>query len=109
MFPGSGVFMKPAPVVPPAAGAEEISLNFEATEIRQVAATILSDILRESFTVHPSVQGTVSLRTVKPIPRAALLPTLEMLLRQNGAALIYEDAIYKIVPTAIAARGCDRR
>lgn len=105
VFPGSGIFMKPAPVVPPAAGAEEISLNFEATEIRQVAATILSDILRESFTVHPSVQGTVSLRTVKPIPRTALLPTLEMLLRQNGAALIYEDSIYKIVPTAIAARG----
>ena len=104
-FPGSGVFMKPSPVVPPPAGAEEISLNFEATEIRQVAATILSDILKESFTVHPSVQGTVSLRTVKPIPRSALLPTLEMLLRQNGAALVYEDSLYKIVPTAIAARG----
>jgi general secretion pathway protein D len=104
-FPGSGIFMKPSPVVPPPSGAEEISLNFEATEIRQVAATILSDILKESFTVHPSVQGTVSLRTVKPIPRSALLPTLEMLLRQNGAALVYEDSLYKIVPTAIAARG----
>lgn len=104
-YPGTGVFVKsnPPPAVPP--GPEEVSLNFEATEIRQVAATILGDILRESFTVHPQVQGTVSLRTVKPIPRKDLLATLEMLLRQNGAALVREDALYKIVPTSIAGRG----
>jgi hypothetical protein len=28
-----------------------------------------------------------------------------MLLRQNGAALIREDALYKIVPVSIASRG----
>lgn len=105
VFPGTGVFVKgaPTPVLPP--GPEEVSLNFEATEIRQVAATILGDILRESFTVHPQVQGTVSLRTVRPIPRKDLLATLEMLLRQNGAALVREDALYKIVPAALAGRG----
>lgn len=105
VFPGTGVFVKtaPTPVLPP--GPEEVSLNFEATEIRQVAATILGDILRESFTVHPQVQGTVSLRTVKPIPRKDLLATLEMLLRQNGAALVREDALYKIVPVSLAGRG----
>ncbi|HRA22046.1 MAG TPA: type II secretion system secretin GspD [Usitatibacteraceae bacterium] len=105
VFPGSGIFVKNVPSPPPVAGPEEVSLNFEATEIRQVAATILGDILRESFTVHPQVQGTVSLRTVKPIPRKDVLATLEMLLRQNGAALVREDAMYKIVPTAVAARG----
>lgn len=105
VFPGTGVFVKNVPSPPAVAGPEEVSLNFEATEIRQVAATILGDILRESFTVHPQVQGTVSLRTVKPIPRKDVLATLEMLLRQNGAALVREDAMYKIVPTAVAARG----
>lgn len=105
VFPGTGVFVKTTPNPPPPPGPEEISLNFEATEIRQVAATILGDILRESFTVHPQVQGTVSLRTIKPIPRRDVLATLEMLLRQNGAALIREDALYKIVPVSIASRG----
>ncbi|HQW38788.1 MAG TPA: hypothetical protein PLO00_08720, partial [Usitatibacteraceae bacterium] len=57
VFPGSGIFVKNVPSPPPVAGPEEVSLNFEATEIRQVAATILGDILRESFTVHPQVQG----------------------------------------------------
>jgi general secretion pathway protein D len=104
-FPGTGVFVKSNPPPAPPPGPEEVSLNFEATEIRQVAATILGDILRESFTVHPQVQGTVSLRTVKPIARKDLLATLEMLLRQNGAALVREDALYKIVPTSVAGRG----
>ncbi|MCM2328178.1 MAG: type II secretion system secretin GspD [Lysobacter sp.] len=105
IYPGTGVFVKSVPSPAPPPGPEEVSLNFEATEIRQVAATILGDILRESFTVHPQVQGTVSLRTVKPIPRKDVLATLEMLLRQNGAALIREDALYKIVPAAVAGRG----
>ena len=105
IYPGTGVFVKSVPSPAPPPGPEEVSLNFEATEIRQVAATILGDILRESFTVHPQVQGTVSLRTVKPIPRKDVLATLEMLLRQNGAALIREDALYKIVPVAVAGRG----
>ncbi len=104
-FPGTGNFVRNKPAQPDPRSAEEVSLNFEATEIRQVAATILSDMLGESFTVHPQVQGTVSLRTVRPIARKDLIATLEMLLRQNGAALVKEDALYKIVPVSIAARG----
>ena len=104
-FPGTGTFVKNKPALADPRGLEEVSLNFEATEIRQVAATILSDMLGESFTVHPQVQGTVSLRTVRPIARKDLIPTLEMLLRQNGAALVKEDALFKIVPISIAARG----
>lgn len=105
IFPGTGQFVRNKPAQADPRGPEEVSLNFEATEIRQVAATILSDMLGESFTVHPQVQGTVSLRTVRPISRKDLIPTLEMLLRQNGAALVKEDSLYKIVPIAIAARG----
>ena len=104
-FPGTGAFVKSKPALADPRGPEEVSLNFEATEIRQVAATILSDMLGESFTVHPQIQGTVSLRTVRPIARKDLIATLEMLLRQNGAALVKEDSLYKIVPIAIAARG----
>jgi len=104
-FPGTGTFVKNKPALADPRSPEEVSLNFEATDIRQVAATILSDMLGESFTVHPQVQGTVSLRTVRPIARKDLIPTLEMLLRQNGAALVKEDSLYKIVPVSIAARG----
>jgi general secretion pathway protein D len=51
------------------------------------------------------VAGTVTFRTVKPIPMKDLLPTLEMLLRQNNAAVVREEGVYKILPiTRCAAR-----
>ena len=102
IFPGTGQFVSPRPLAPPPApGPEEASLNFEGLDIREVAKVILGDYLRESYTVHPTVAGTVTFRTIKPIPRRELLPTLEMLLRQNNAAVVIEDGIYKIVPIAM--------
>ena len=68
--------------------------------VREVAKVILGDYLKESYTVHPSVTGTVTFRTIRPIPMKDLLPTLEMLLRQNNAAVVKEEGIYKILPIA---------
>jgi len=99
VYKGSGNFLSPkppAPATPP--GPEEASLNFEALDVREVAKVILGDYLKQSYTVHPGVQGTVTFRTIKPIPLKDLLPTLEMLLRQNNAAVVKEEGIYKIVP-----------
>ncbi|HET7595324.1 MAG TPA: type II secretion system secretin GspD [Burkholderiales bacterium] len=99
LFKGTGTFLNPAPPRPAGpAGPEEASLNFEALDVREVAKVILGDYLKQSYTVHPQVQGTVTFRTVKPIPMKDLLPTLEMLLRQNNATVVREDGIYKILP-----------
>lgn len=98
---GTGVFIhQGAPHVAPP-GPEEASLNFEALDVREVAKVILGDYLKRSYTVHPAVSGTVTFRTVKPIAMKDLLPTLEMLLRQNGAAVVEENGIYKILPIAM--------
>ncbi len=104
-YPGTGLFlnMKPIPAQAPA-GPEEASLNFESADVREVAKVILGDYLKESYTVHPAVSGTVTFRTVKPIALKDLLPTLEMLLRQNNAAAVREDGLYKILPVT-AVRG----
>ncbi|QJR12705.1 Secretin XpsD [Usitatibacter rugosus] len=105
VFPGTGVFVSPRPLKPAGpSGPEEASLNFEGLDIREVAKVILGDYLRESYTVHPAVAGTVTFRTIKPISRKELLPTLEMLLRQNNAALVQEEGVYKILPIT-AVRG----
>ena len=99
LFKGTGQFVNPRPPAPAApAGAQEASLNFEALDVREVAKVILGDYLKESYTVHPAVAGTVTFRTIRPIALKDLLPTLEMLLRQNGAAVVREDGIYKILP-----------
>ncbi len=112
LFKGTGVLVKgqqpggglpPGPPVQPTAGG--VVLNFEAADLREVVRNILGDILNESYTIDASVGGQVTIRTSAGIPREALPATLEMLLRMNGAAMVKEAGIYKIVPQAAAVRG----
>lgn len=101
LFKGTGQFVNPKfPAIPASPGPQEASLNFEALDVREVAKVILGDYLKESYTVDPAVAGTVTFRTIRPIAMKDLLPTLEMLLRQNGAAVVREDSVYKILPVS---------
>lgn len=108
IFTGTGMFIKPTPtVMPPSAPpGEDIVLNFDGADIREVAKTILVDILHESYIIDPKVGGTVNIHTSRAIKRGDLLPTLETVLRMNGAALVKEsDGLYRILPAASAAKG----
>jgi general secretion pathway protein D len=99
--PGGG--LPPGPPPPPAGGP--VVLNFEAADLREVVRNVLGDILNESYTIDPSVGGQVTIRTAAGITRDALPATLEMLLRMNGATMVREGGVYKIVPSAAAVRG----
>jgi general secretion pathway protein D len=103
VFRGSGVMIKQPKAEAPIGGGAT-SLNFEAADIRDIAKTVLADILGESYIVDPKVVGTISLRTTRPLPRDAMLPTLESVLRMNGFIMVKENGIFKIMPTA-AAKG----
>lgn len=105
LFPGSGVFVKPGAPAAAVPQAGELTLNFEGADLREVVRVVLADMLGESYVVDPRVQGSVTVHTSQPIPRAAAIPTLESLLRMNGAALLREDGIYKILPAAGGLRG----
>lgn len=82
----------------------KITLNFEGTKLREVVKVILSDVLHENYTIDPSVTGTVSINTSRPLSKDALLPTLEVLLRDNGAALRKEGDLYHIVSLSSARK-----
>ncbi len=113
LFKGTGQLVKgqlPGGGLPPAtpgavASGPSVVLNFEAADLRDVVRNILTDMLNESYTIEPQVGGTVTIRTTSGIPREALPATLEMLLRMNGAAMVKENGIWKIVPAAAAVRG----
>ena len=103
---GTGNFVKATPPeVPAPSGAEEFSLNFEATDIRAIVQSIMGDYLRESFTIHPATTGTGTIRLSKPVSRKDLIPILEMMLRQNGQIMLREEGLYKIMPAAQGTRG----
>jgi general secretion pathway protein D len=77
-----------------------VTLNFLDTDIREIARAILGTTLKLNYTIDPRVHGTASIDTGTPLPRSALLPTLETLLNQNGATLVVRDGIYNVEPTA---------
>ncbi len=56
-----------------------------------------------NYTIDPAVHGTGSIETGAPLPRSALLPTLETLLNQNGATLVERNGVYSVVPIPIGA------
>jgi len=112
VFKGTGIVVKgqqpggglpPGPAAPAAGGG--VVLNFEGAELREVIRNVLGDILNESYTIDPAVGGQVTIRTVAGIPRESLYATLEMLLRMNGAAMVKEGGLYKIVPASVVVRG----
>ena len=114
---GTGVIVKgqePGGRLPPALPQSQVTgsgvvLNFEGADLREVVRNILGDILNESYTIDPAVGGQVTIRTSAGIPRETLVATLETLLRMNGATLVKEAGIYKVLPQAAGLRGEDQR
>ncbi len=107
---GTGQVFRGAPTVNPSGPKDErpVSLNFENGDIREIAKNILGDLLGENFMIDPRVTGTVSIRTPKGIARGELLPVFETLLKQVGAALVRDGAIWRVVPAAEAVQGLQR-
>jgi general secretion pathway protein D len=109
IYEGSGEFInREAAARPaPAAVAEdgEIVLNFEGESIQSVVHTILGEVLQETFVIAPGVGGEVTFSTSKPVTREQLMPILELLLRWNGATMVYSEGRYHVLPVADAIPG----
>ncbi len=73
------------------------TLDFADTDVRDAVAQILGTLLHVTYTVDPAVKGTVTLHTATPLNAAQLIPTLQLLLSQVGAALYQSDGIYRVV------------
>ena len=101
IFKGTGAVIKPKPEPTIQSVGNNVLLNFEGADVREVAKTVLADILGHSYIVDPRVQGSITLRTTKPLPQDALMSTLESLLKMNGATMILENGVYKILPSTV--------
>jgi len=106
-YRGTGRFVNP--VVKPgkskkSSATGKFTLNFEDAALSEVIKVILSDTLGESYMVNPKVIGKVTLQTSRPLTREELLPTLELLLQVNNAALIKDGSMYRIEPLSSALK-----
>lgn len=80
-------------------------LNFEEADLSEVIKTILGDTLNLNYTISPKVMGKVNMKTTRRLAEDEMIPTLEMILKMNGAVLIKKGSLYKIEPETGALMG----
>jgi general secretion pathway protein D len=83
-----------------AADEGDITLKFDQASLREFVRVVFEDILNENYLIDPEVKGVVALHTSRPVSQSALIPIMESVLQQNGAALVRERGVYKVVPLA---------
>lgn len=84
---------------PPSLGSSgQARFNFEGESLHAVVKAILGDMLGQSYSIAPGVQGTVTVSTQQPVGAAGALSLLESVLAQNNARMVYTDGRYNIVP-----------
>ena len=93
----------------PTSNGQGYELNFENAPIASVAKAVLGDILKVGYTVDPRVQGTISLASGRPVPKADLLFVFESALRLTGVAMVRDTGGYRLIPIsdAVAAGNLD--
>src|SRR5215468_2860913 len=118
--PGTGQFTgEPEPRKAPGAGAangkDGVTLNFAGASIAEAARSILGDILGVNYSVSDKLKGSITIQTVRPIPKDALLGVFETMLSGEGAAISVDNGVYRILPSndavsaaAVLARGARR-
>ncbi|PJI99196.1 general secretion pathway protein D [Acidovorax sp. 69] len=84
---GNDQVLAPARAVSPIEGAP-LSFNFEEAPVAEVARTILGDILKMPYVLHPPLAGTVTLSTRTPIQPDQAVFLLESALQANGLAMV---------------------
>ncbi len=108
VYRGSGVFIDQSALrqrAAPPGDDGEITLNFEGQGIQEVVNAILGHMFQENYVISPGVSGEVTFSTARPLTRDQVMPVLEMLLRWNGATLIWREGQYHVIPISEAVRG----
>ena len=89
---------KPSAEISAARKEGKYTLNFDDADLNEVAKTILDETLKINYVISPKVSGRVTLQTTRALTEEELIPTLETLLRLNGAIMIKDNDMYRIEP-----------
>lgn len=87
-----------------AAGGDKVMINFVGADVHEVISSVLGDMLKVNYSIDPKVQGTVTFRTMSPIPKTDLLGLLEDMLALAGAAMVPKNGGYDIIPLDQASK-----
>lgn len=77
-----------APKATPQFDGPAVSLNFEEAPVAQVVRTVLGDILKVDYVLHPPLAGSVTLATRNPVTPDQAAFLLESALQANGLGMV---------------------
>jgi general secretion pathway protein D len=84
---GNDRVVAPAKPAPRFEGAP-IAFNFEEAPVADVVRTILGDLVKVDYVLHPPLSGTITLTTRAPVAPDHAMFLLESALQANGLALL---------------------
>ena len=84
---GNDRVIAPAKPLPQSTGSA-ISFNFEEAPVSEVVRTILGDVVKADYVLHPPLAGSITLSTKSPVAPDQALFLLETALQANGLALL---------------------
>jgi general secretion pathway protein D len=79
-----------------------VTLDLADASIAEAAKSILGDVLGVNYVVSEKVKGSITIQTNKAVPKEALLEIFETVLRGEGAAIVVQQGVYRIVPASEA-------
>jgi len=98
IFPATGPRVGPAVYHAERATGGGFNVNFADADLQEVIQTILGDLLDQPYILDPRVQGRVTAATGGEVSRDGLLSLLETVLSMNGAAIVQNEANWRIAP-----------
>ena len=103
VYPGSGNFNAtprdgPGRAFGAVTGNGDVTLDLVDASIPEAARAVLGDVLGVTYVVSDKVKGSVTLRTASPVSKDTLVEIFESVLDAQGAALLVDGAVYKVVP-----------
>jgi general secretion pathway protein D len=103
---GTGGAVQPSSASPSPGrpGGGDISFNFSNLDVREVLRNVLGDQMNLPYVVDPKVQATITAQSGGPIPRSAVISTLENILRASGVALVQVNGVYRAMTLEDASK-----
>ncbi|MEP4927795.1 MAG: type II secretion system secretin GspD [Hyphomicrobiales bacterium] len=77
---------------------QTVDVTLVNASLAAAAQAVLGDALGKQFTISDDLNGTITIQSTGPIPKAALLELFEAALSANGARLEQDGNVLKILP-----------
>src|SRR5262245_42369890 len=87
------------------AGGDGVTLNLVEASIADAAKAVLGDMLKVNYIIDSRVKGSVTVQTTKPVKQQALLDIFDAVLSGQGARIVVNRDLYRIVPASDAPVG----